>query len=258
MSKEGKELKIGLWLAHRKEKILFFGRLGLLIIFILFLGGIFLNLFKYLQSIKNPPQIKNFVKYQEFRERIKGEKIIVKESGFLLVDFQKKNYDLFAKIENPNRRWFAENLNYQFEDEQGKIVFQGATCLLPQEEKFIIKTNLTSNQPIKKINFNLTKISFKRIKNPALFPEIKFEIKEVRSEPGKPFRVYTRIKNKSIVNLEKVEIDLVLYQGKRVVALNQTFIEDFLADQEREVGFVWLQEIPSETRIEVIPIINKL
>lgn len=251
-----KEIKIGFWFVRNRKKILSFLKKTILIILFFVLIGIFFNAFKYFQSIQNPPKINFFLKVSEFRERIKTKEIIIENSDFVPVYNQKGKYDLFAKIKNPNDRWEIKELTYQFKNENGEILAENQIPLLPNEERFIIETNIESPQTIKKVNFSFKNISFKRIKNPSLFPKIKFEIKEIRKEETRPFRIFAKIKNKSLFDLDKVEINVALFLGKKVIAVNQTFVENFLADQEKEIGFNWPEEIPFQVEVKIIPTAN--
>ncbi|MFA5925700.1 MAG: hypothetical protein WC831_02095 [Parcubacteria group bacterium] len=154
-------------------------------------------------------------------------------------------YDVLARISNPNTQFGIADLEYSFDllDGAGKIVGQseGKNFILPSQEKYILAFNLTSSSEPKDLNFKIR--SFRWTK----FSEYEEPLVQVYSKEfnfvsaGSNFATLkARIKNLSDYDFRNITVSTIIRNDQNVpVALNQTNVNDVKVNEEREIVFNW-------------------
>ena len=140
-------------------------------------------------------------------------------------------FDLWAKIENPNREWGAELLSYNF----GR---QNKTYLLPQETKYIVEQRVEN-----KTDFKIEDTTWRKLKD---FKELDLIIKNEKQEliDEKYNRISGNLENKSNYNLDKVEIVAVLFNSQqKIIAVGKTTLDSIKIGESRYFQINWPYEL---------------
>lgn len=141
------------------------------------------------------------------------------------------NFDLIAKIKNPNSDWGVESLSYNF----GR---QGKTYVLPQETKYIIEQKVELVEP-SKIEFEVQNISWRKLKD---FKNLDLIIKDQKQDliDEKYNRVSGILENKSNYALDKIEIVSVLFNAQqKIIAVNKTSLDAVKIGESRYFEISW-------------------
>jgi hypothetical protein len=159
------------------------------------------------------------------------------------------NFDLVAKVENPNRNWGTESINYKFNlyNNNGQLIGskEGITYVLPDETKYVIEQRFYSETEIASIGFELNNASWQNLKD---FNELELKIRNVGYQliDGK-YRLTGNVENKSNYNLDTIEIIGLLFdENQKIVAVGKTSISTFMIGETRSFIIEWPHQIEKE------------
>lgn len=175
-----------------------------------------------------------------------------------------QNYDLVARVRNPNLYYGISSLPYQFHllDSQGEVIFRktSKTFILPGQDKYLIDTSIEPPaKPVKaEIIFgNFQWERFKDFEEPIVIVRTKEYQLLDPAEPGFS-RTSGVVINKSDYDFSTVGLNVVLYDGTgRVIGVNETQVNNLLSSEERYFEATWFSPIDEEPRdIDIEPEIN--
>jgi len=204
-----------------------------LIIFVIIIGGVYL-LIK--QGKENPSNGKN----QD--DTKKQPEILI--TGF--VPTIQNNYDLYARIKNPNIAWGIESLSYVFNlyDDNNQLIGyrEGKSYILPQEAKYIIEPRMISEKSPAKIEFKIKEIIFKKTEN---FSELELKIKNKNhSIDGGFHKIAGMVENKTSYDLDTIEVAGLLFDDAgKIIAVGKTEMNTVLSGESRGFEIVWPYQI---------------
>ncbi|OGZ33271.1 MAG: hypothetical protein A2V69_01930 [Candidatus Portnoybacteria bacterium RBG_13_40_8] len=159
------------------------------------------------------------------------------------------NFDLVAKVENPNRNWGIESINYKFNlyNNNGQLIGskEGITYVLPDETKYIIEQRFYSEIEIASMNFELNNASWQNLKD---FNELQLKIRNSGYQlVDGEYRLTGNVENKSDYNLDTIEIIGLLFdEGQKIVAVGKTSINTFMIGETRSFIIEWPYQIEKE------------
>jgi hypothetical protein len=205
-------------------------------IFVIIVGGI------YLLVKPDEPIINNGIQNQK--------DLIILFQDFLPTT--ENNYDLIAKVQNPNTNWGAESVNYEFNlyDSANQLIGTktGKTYLLPQEAKYIIEQRIFLQKSISKIELKLDNISWKKL---AQASDLGLRVKNTEYqilEDGSNLLVGT-VENKSSYDLDTIEVVGVLFdENNKIIAVGKTSMNTVLRNENRGFEIFWPYLIVQETK----------
>ncbi len=158
------------------------------------------------------------------------------------------NFDLVAKVENSNRNWGAELLDYKFNlYSNGQLIGskQGNTYVLPDETKYIVEQKFFSEDEITSISLELSNTIWQNLKD---FSELQLRVRNAGYEQidGK-LRLTGNVENKSSYNLDTVEIlGLLFDENQNIIAAGKTTVNTFLMTETRSFVIEWPYQIEKE------------
>lgn len=174
--------------------------------------------------------------------------------------------DVIARVQNSNQQWYAR---FEYVIGLGEEVERATDgFLLPGEEQTFIHS---LRQGDGTVVFNIENISWHRI-NRREIPDfqvwraerLNFEVTESEFLPsviqgqGTVGRARFVIKNKSAYSYFEPKFVVMLYRGSRLVAVQNTIVEQFHTGETRAVELSWFDQIGAVSNIEVIPVIDIL
>lgn len=152
------------------------------------------------------------------------------------------NFDLVAKVENPNSNWGVESVPYKFNFYNANNQLIGfkeeTTYILPQETKYIVEQKIYLPEVPARMVFELGKTNWQKLKD---FSELQIRIKDKSHSiiDGK-YRLYAVLENKSTYNLDKVEaVGLLFDENHNIIAAGKTDIRTFLMGESRNIEINW-------------------
>jgi len=174
-----------------------------------------------------------------------------------------QNYDLVAKILNPNPNHGSAEVNYQFKlyDLNNKLVAaqKGTTFILPRETKYIVEPKISASGLVSRITFEIGQVKWKEFKNYER-PKIDIFNKNYQILKQEPIfsQVSGIVKNSSPFDFDKVKIIIVLFdKDDEVLAVNLVEVQRLLAGEERYFVAPWFFEFLGDVaRIEAEPQAN--
>lgn len=178
------------------------------------------------------------------------EDLIILSKDFLPTT--ENNYDLIAKVQNPNNDWGIESVNYEFDlyDNTNQLIGTktGKTYLLPQETKYIIEQKIFSQTQISKVELKLNNLSWKKL---AQVSDLGLKVKNTEYqilEDGSNLLVGT-IDNKSSYDLDTIEVVGVLFNAdNEIIAAGKTSMNTVLRNESRGFEIFWPYPIVQETK----------
>lgn len=190
--------------------------------------------------------------------------IITASSQFISLGDRKYNLAVYA--ENPNDRWAAISVEYNFFSD-GQLIASDISFLNPKERRLLPIIAKELDSPVRNLSVEIGDVEWQRIDNN--FPSIEFDISNVAfqaasrqsTEDGDtidlPSRVTWQAENLSLYNFWEVKWQVALFNSDRLVALQQVVSKDFLGLEKRNVEAVWLDVLPRVTRAEINMVLDK-
>lgn len=206
------------------------------VIFIVIAGGVYLLVKPSTPATNNGTQAK--------------KDLIILNGGFFPTT--ENNYDLFARVQNPNAEWGVESINYEFDmyDSANQLIGTkiGKTFILPQETKYIIEQKFYSEKPVAKVEFKFSIISWEKL---SQINDLDLSVKNVNYqilEDGSNAVVGT-IENRSSYDLDTIEVAGVLFDANdNIVAAGKTSMNTVLRNESRGFELFWPYPVPTEVK----------
>ena len=160
-----------------------------------------------------------------------------------IIPTTENNFDLIAKIKNPNKEWGVESLKYKFGTRQGEIY------LLPQETKYIIEQKVSADS-LNNIELKLEEINWRKLKD---FKELELKIKNQKQEITENGfnKLLGVVENKSNFDLDKIEIIGLLLSNGKIVAAGRTDMRTVRKDESRYFELIWPYQISGVSSFEI-------
>lgn len=184
--------------------------------------------------------------------------LVVAESAWVLGG-KGNEYDVVAKISNPNNDYGASSVPYTFRllDASGAVLLEkvGTSFILPKEEKYIVETSIPLSTTPFRVDVVLGKVDWEKFagykERPALdVYNRSFE----RITSGVGFgRAKGLVVNNSPFDFTNLGIVVVLRDGVgKVVALQKTEQDTLRSGEQRDFTLLWPDPFPGDVeRVEV-------
>ncbi len=261
-----KELKYGYWFVTHKAQMQLAIRVFLIVLCIVFYGYALVRLTiiyaieqpEYEQSLLtaaldyiNVPGVHESSRIQDLQ--VVSRDVLAQGGG---------KVDVVARVRNPNTKWALESFTFRFA--LGSTVYEGRKAfLLPGEEKFLMLLNVDgagSGTP----QLFIDEPQWKRVVQYETWgPErLRFTISDKQFIPSRQgeisgqlpvSEVRATIANNTAYNYNEVIVQIGLYTGSRLVAVNQVPLPDFLSGQRRPIAAIWSANLPPVTTVDIIP-----
>ncbi len=176
-------------------------------------------------------------------QEISVDEIEIVESGFVYGGNNK--FDAFAKIKNPNHQYGSSSFEYNFilKDSGGNVIGEkrGSGFILPYETKYVIETNMESNQTPVELEvkiFSERWEEFSGYEEPALG----IYSKRFSDSEGGAFvaEAVGLMRNESYFDFGSIKINIVLRSEQgNVVAVNTSVLNTIKSGEEREFRVTW-------------------
>lgn len=273
-----RELKFGYWFITRK---LLFKRIliGILVFFNILIWGYsawglvniyLINTSERQLMLSILPQ--NLVNFAELRTQNEPQSLSV--SKITVISTGGGQYDLVARIKNPNTKWGIDSFDYQFIG-SGLTTESNSNFILPGEEKFITDLRVKSKIRPSNLNLNITNIKWKRfdaheISNYEEFynsrlggliiDNIKFNPPSTSGLGDKlPIsRATFDIYNNTAYNYWQVGFFISLYRGNTLTAINYVTANQLMSGDKLSLEARWFEPLSSITSVKIEPEVNIL
>lgn len=160
-------------------------------------------------------------------------------------------YDVMAKIDNPNNRYGAAKLSYEFNlvDREGTSLTarKGETFILPGETKYVIELNLVSEEDPYTAEFNILDVRWEEFLDYEE-PRLSIYNKSYQQEAGKS-EAFGLLKNESYFDFNSIEIDIILRdENGKPLALGKNEMRTISSQQERDFKIFWPYNFSREVK----------
>lgn len=262
-----KKMNFGLWLAENRENITKFFTIFLIV---LSAGFFIYSSYSFFRYFASAPQNSLF---DQSVELISPRNVVQEiEIGSPQVFVSNSKYDLAVNLNNPNSR-FSAILDYCFSQNETNISC-GQNFILPGEEKYILALGQNLNEGQSQIIFKITNIRWERIDMHTIpdwsiysstrlnlsFENIHFS---PPSESGLSEKInlnalYFEVLNNSSFGYYELPLNILIFNGSELVAVNRYSLKNFLANEKRSVNLSWPGDFRNVTQIDIRPELNIL
>lgn len=177
-----------------------------------------------------------------------------------------RKYNLAVPITNHNTDWALKKLTYSFVV-NGEKLPEDTTFVNPDENSYLIDFAQEIPKGITSVSIDIIGQDWQRI-GPDFY-DINFEISNIKFQPASrmevgrdtidvPARVAWQAENMTLDSFWDIAWQVVLYNGSKIVGVNYLMTHDFASLEKRDLEVVWLDNLPRVTKVEVLPVINKL
>jgi len=265
-----KELEVGYWWVTHRLKI----KAVLILVAILVIVVIYLNagirFYQYLAgSTEHQAMLEelttNGVNYEVLHKSSAPVPVFIGNS-FAVGDVA-SGYDLVTLVENSNNRWWLKEIEYQYIGSQTTTAPQ-ITYLLPNEKKYLFSFNTPVDLDPVSAKIFITRQLWEKVKDtnqvdtkkqwikPDLHAEnVNYQSSDIFFNEAK---VTFDLVNDSSYSFWEVEVQILLWQGNRLVGINVITIDDIQATSQRTVSSIWPNALPVGLRPEIIISANSL
>ncbi len=167
-----------------------------------------------------------------------------------------KRYNLIAFIENPNKDWAVKEFEYRFII-NGQVLNIQKAFLNPGEKRFLIKLAFESQKTIKKIEIETGNLQWRRYNNDTKI--VDWSLTDIRFNPlsnDLPAQVFWTAQNMSLFDLRKVIFQIALFNGNKLIAVNEIQASDFMSLDKKELDSIFWYSLPRVTETQVFSIFN--
>ncbi len=265
-----KQLRHAKWYLRHKDRIrntfiLFLILLNVvLIVIIIFQSVLYFRLKEgHLENMRGLTE--NKIDFLALREHFSPQPIVTDSLSIIRPDLKKSQYDLVINIFNPNPDWQV-TIEYYFSID-GLNTLLDSGFINPGEQKHFFSLGTQIDSEIDDVQFLISNISWKRIRqkeNDLLVALDYLEVKDVGLEYLQAEneslilpQISFKAKNNSVYDFWDPKFVIVLERDLNLVGLNVLSIDDWRANEEKNLTFIW-PLIPKFTHIKIRPEINIL
>ncbi len=169
-----------------------------------------------------------------------------------------KKYNLVAYIENPNEDWAVAEFEYRFIINNKPLNTQKA-FLNPGQSRFLITLAYEAQKPIKKIEVEIGNYYWRRYNNDTKV--VDWSLTDISFNPlstDLPAQAFWTAQNMSLFDLRKVIFQIALFNGQRLIAINEIQASDYLSLDKKELDSIFWYSLPRVTETQVLPLFNWL
>lgn len=265
-----KELAVGYWWVTHRLKI----KAGLIILVIIFIVGIYINAgWKFYNYLKNTPQHQamllelslNVPDYDQIKNANAPKPLLI--GNTLAIGDRNSGYDLITEVENTNNRWWLKEIEYYYIID-GKTTEANITNILPSDKKYLIYFNLAKNISVNNIQLFIRRQLWERVKDQSqldsrnnwIRPAVKAAdvvTNFTNTNQSNNLTSFSLV-NDSPFSFWEVELQIILWQGNKIVGVNALTVNDLSSGARRQVEILWPKVINSDLRTEVRVFANSL
>lgn len=181
-----------------------------------------------------------------------------------------KKYDLYARLENDNQKWWAE-FDYYFMA-AGRLTEKSQGYILPSETKHLAALAQDFSYYPEDGRLVIENISWHRINQhkitdwPAyLNSHLDITSADIKFIPANASLLSEKLAlnqlsfkaiNHTAYNYWSVGFTILLYDGDQLTGLNHYILNDFMSEQARAVEISWPGNLGLVDRVEIIPEVN--
>ena len=259
------ELKRGYFFLTHKDKIRkIVLALAILIIAVVYVVMIF-NLIEFLGKSsfeRAAVGLKYSPNWQSLHQGRQPQPIVA--SGAQALTIAPRRYNLLAFINNPNNEWAVKSFNYNFVV-NGQALAKQTSFVNPGENRMILKMGLESTRPISELGIEVSDVVWFRLEDNIF--EADFDITDVKYSPltiekinDEEFTFEPRLtwtaENLSLHDFWEVDFQIALFNGNKLVGVNELKVTDFDSLQKKDLEVIWLNDLSRVTRSEIYPVLN--
>jgi hypothetical protein len=204
--------------------------------------------------------------FNAFRQGLAPEPLVIDDAN--LLDANENTYDFIAQVSNENLRWWAE-VDYRFLA-AGAETRPTTAYILPGETKYLRALGVKSETRPAGPQIEVSAVRWKRVDQHAVRPDYKtwagarleFAIDDVKFTPPSPndpisvSRATFTVTNRTAYSYWSAGFFVTLFTGSRIAGVNYVTISELRAGRSVPVDASWFIDLPSVSRVEVIPEVN--
>ena len=156
------------------------------------------------------------------------------------------NYDLIARIRNPNPNYGAKSFSYSFvfvnESGESIEVFDSQSYILPLETKYVIIPNAQPKEPGSELKFKINNIEWAELSgNLPSLPIFEKDPKFGQLDDGQEFASFKgAVLNKGLLSHKEVDVVLVVFdEADEIVTINFTKLAGVAAGEKMPFTLIW-------------------
>ena len=180
----------------------------------------------------------------------------VGEAQYLAIGNQK--YNLVAFLTNPNEDWAVVEFEYRFLVNDQPLKTEKA-FLNPGEGRFLITLAYESKEAIKKIEIETANWYWRRYNNDTKV--VNWSLTDIKFNPlssDLPAQAFWTAQNMSLFDLRKVIFQIALFNGQKLIAVNEIQASDFMSLDKKEIDSIFWYSLPRVTETQVLTLFNWL
>lgn len=271
-----KRLDFGLWYVERRKYFRAGFSVFLILIAVLTWGYTSYNfIYYYTIGIKQDEQMVREITVDklighDYLVSLSPTKLLI--SGAESLRNSSGNYDIFAKVQNENEKYMA-NFSYCFMA-GGVQVECKDDFVLPGASKYVMALNKEVQSGAYSVDFLIRELDWKKI-DPHTFPSwdsykqsrLNIDVSDIKFTPPSSSGLSEKlefnilkfnVENNTAYNYWAVPLNIVIFGGGRVSAVNQYTVTELMSGESREVTMSWSGNFGSASEVLITPELNIL
>ncbi len=167
-----------------------------------------------------------------------------------------KKYNLAAFIENTNKDWAIKEFDYRFVV-NGEILETQKAFINPGESRLLINLAYESKKPIEDLDIQTANWHWRRYNEDTKV--VDWSLTDITFKPisnNLPAQAFWTTQNMSLFDLRKIVFQILLFNGSKLIAVNEIQSSDYMSLDKRNLDSVFWYSLPRVTETQIIPLFN--
>lgn len=197
----------------------------------------------------------NYIPYAQLHKLMAP--IPLQVASVTLINTKSGQYDLVAKITNPNEKWMAETVS-MVANIDGVVTEPYEVFVLPNLEQYAFWFGVESQTPNPAARIEILATDWKRVRDRQpleLLKQISFSPPQFKNLAS-GFQIEAQLKNNSASSFWYMGVNVIVMRQGEVVGVNTAYLERVKAGSTRSFNVSWPTAISSPQEVKLIPFIN--
>ncbi len=195
-----------------------------------------------------------YIPFADLRKKQQPKDIFISTTQFVPTSPQKG--DLVAILKNPNDKWMAEEVTYEFVID-GVGLGVNTVFVLPTAQKYVFEFNQSTQSSVPSVQLNIIDVSWKRVRDTSILQRLfALTVEDVVSQNNfetDQFEVTATLVNNAGYGFWSLGMPIVVSRQDRIIGVHYITIDVVKGFDRRTFSVSWPNTLSSAESVTMIP-----